>query len=287
LKPSVQSKRQGLYKSIYFMSQLPDDENENRSGLEGEEEVEYENSLGFDDEEDDEEFEFDIQPQKKRLATGRAKQTARKTQQFGQVMQPQMVMAQQTQAMRYQSMSAPVPILHDSAMSYLNTNVNSKRQAKAGHRSDLHEFDLENDNAKPKSPMETKQFLLHLLSTEILINTRLKGEFTCVHSEFDSWNPALPHSSIFSVLYFFGLSSKWLRFFQNFLQPPLKFVEDGVSSETRIRRRGAPGAHALSAVCGEAVLFCLDFAVNQRTNGAIQLHRLHDDFWLWYVANFR
>ena len=128
--------------------------------------------------------------------------------------------------------------------------------------------------------METKQFLLHLLSTEILLNTRLHGEFTCVHSEFKSWNPSLPHSTVDSVLKFFGLSNKWLRFFKNFLESPLKFVDDGISSEPRIRKRGAPGAHALSAICGEAVLFCLDYAVNQKTNGA-QLYRLHDDFWIW------
>jgi hypothetical protein len=128
--------------------------------------------------------------------------------------------------------------------------------------------------------METKQFLLHLLSTEILVNTRLHGEFTCVHSEFESWNPSLPHSTILAVLSFFGLSQKWLRFFRNFLAMPLKFMEDGSSAETKLRKRGAPGAHALSVICGESILFCLDYAVNQRTQGA-QLYRMHDDFWIW------
>lgn len=40
-KPSVQSKRQGLYRSIYFMSQLPDSEQQERGGLPGDEEVDF------------------------------------------------------------------------------------------------------------------------------------------------------------------------------------------------------------------------------------------------------
>lgn len=40
-KPSVQSKRQGLYKSIWFMSQLPDSEWQDQSVVEGDEEVDY------------------------------------------------------------------------------------------------------------------------------------------------------------------------------------------------------------------------------------------------------
>ena len=122
------------------------------------------------------------------------------------------------------------------------------------------EYDLEDEDDWPTSAMETKQLLLHLLSTEILINTRLHGEFTCARSEFESWSPSLPHSTIFSVLSFFGLSKKWLRFFRKFLEAPLKFVEDGSSAETKTRKRGAPGAHSLSLVCGEVILFCMDYA---------------------------
>lgn len=90
--------------------------------------------------------------------------------------------------------------------------------------------------------METKKFLLHLLSTEILVNTRLHGEFTCVHAEFDAWSPSLPDSTIYAVLSFFGLSEIWLKFFQRFLEVPLKFVDDGAYRKSRIRKRGVPGA---------------------------------------------
>lgn len=134
--------------------------------------------------------------------------------------------------------------------------------------------------SKPKSPMEMKHFLLHLLSTDILLGTRLHGDFTAIHSCFDSWSPRLPHSTIRAVLSFYGLSEKWLSFFTTFLEAPLRFTSDGINAETRIRRRGVPGAHALSSICGEAVLFVLDFAVNQETDGAL-LYRMHDDFWLW------
>jgi hypothetical protein len=82
------------------------------------------------------------------------------------------------------------------------------------------------------------------------------------------------------VLQFFGVSDKWRVFFTKFLQAPLKFIEDGSSAEPRLRRRGTPGSHTLSDVMGESVLFCLDFAVNQATDGAL-LHRLYDDVWFW------
>lgn len=128
--------------------------------------------------------------------------------------------------------------------------------------------------------MAKKQFLLHFLATEIIVNTRLHGDFTCARSEFYSWSPSLPHSTITSVLSFFGVSKKWLGFFTKFLEAPLKFVEDGVDATTRPRKRGVPGAHALSSFFGEAVLFCLDYAVNQSANGT-HLYRMHDDFWVW------
>lgn len=246
-KPSVQSKRQGLYKSIWFMSQLPDSEWQDQSAVEGEEEADY-----------------DTRPAKR----GRTKQTARKS---TGGMAPRMQMAQ-TPA---QSLGQPRRQMASQA---------ARQSAPSGpvrrYDYDEEEYDLEDENDKPSSPMETKQFLLHLLSTEMLVNTRLHGEFTCARSEFDSWSPSLPHSTIYSVLSFFGLSKKWLGFFRKFLEAPLKFVEDGASAETKTRKRGAPGAHSLSLLCGEVILFCMDYAVNQHADGA-QLYRMHDDFWIW------
>lgn len=142
-------------------------------------------------------------------------------------------------------------------------------------------YDDDDDSYRlgPKKPMEAKQSILHLLSTEIIINTRLHGELTCFRTIFDSWNSLLPHQTILTVLSFLGVSNRWSGFFARYLQAPLKFADDP-SSEPRLRRRGMPGSHALSDTLGETVLFCLDYAVNQATSGA-DLYRLGDDVWFW------
>lgn len=131
-----------------------------------------------------------------------------------------------------------------------------------------------------KKPMEAKQGLLHLLSTEIVLNTRLHGELTCFSTTFDSWNSLLPHQTIYTVLDFLGVSDRWKRFFERYLQAPLKFNDDP-SAEPRSRRRGMPGSHALSDTLGEAVLFCLDYAANQAASGP-DLYRLGDNVWFWH-----
>jgi hypothetical protein len=142
------------------------------------------------------------------------------------------------------------------------------------------DFDEEDeDEDDSKNPMKAKQKLLHILATEIVLNTRLHGELTCFRSVFESWNPLLPHETILTVLEFLGVSTKWQKFFKTFLQAPLKFKDD-TSGAPRLRRRGTPGSHALSDVFGEVVLACLDFAVNQATDGGM-LYRLYDDIWFW------
>ncbi|KAF3053126.1 hypothetical protein E8E11_009794 [Didymella keratinophila] len=129
-----------------------------------------------------------------------------------------------------------------------------------------------------KNPMEAKQGLLHMLATEIVLNTRLNGEIACFRTTFESWNPLLPHDTALTVLDFFGVSTKWRSFFETFLEAPLKFADD--TEKPRLRRRGMPGSHSLSDVFGEVVLFCMDFAINQNCNGAL-LYRLYDDVWFW------
>ena len=133
--------------------------------------------------------------------------------------------------------------------------------------------------ADRKAPMEIKQSLFHLVTTESLINTSLYGSFTILQSDFKWFGPSLPHSTIFAVLEFFGIKTRWLKFFRKFLETPLKFVQDGPDALTNIRRCGIPIDHALSDALGETVLFCLDFAVNQATH--TNLYRFHDDLWFW------
>ena len=121
--------------------------------------------------------------------------------------------------------------------------------------------------------------MLHLVTTESLINTRLYGSFVILQSDFKLFGPSLPHSTIHAVLGFFGVPDKWLKFFKKFLDTPVKFVDDGPDAQTQIRRSGVPVQHVLSDASGEAVLFCLDFSFNQAMNA--NLYRLHDDLWFW------
>lgn len=133
---------------------------------------------------------------------------------------------------------------------------------------------------KRKNALETKHSLLHLLITESIIHSTLHGQFTATRSDFKYFGPSLPHDTILTVLSYFDVPEKWLRFFKTFLEMPMKFVQDGPNAPTRVRQRGVPMSHALSDCFGEVVLFCMDYAVNQKTTGAF-LYRLHDDFWFW------
>lgn len=142
------------------------------------------------------------------------------------------------------------------------------------------EWDEDAADNEQKSPMVIKQQMLRLATSELIINTKLYGQFTILQSDFKWFGPSLPHSTIFAVLKYFGVKAKWLRFFKTFLEVPVVFSHDGPDAEARKRQRGIPMSHVLSDALGEAVLFCLDFAVNQRTKGA-NIYRFHDDLWFW------
>ncbi|EOD45036.1 putative reverse transcriptase protein [Neofusicoccum parvum UCRNP2] len=131
-----------------------------------------------------------------------------------------------------------------------------------------------------KSPLEIKQSLLRMATTEMLVNTKLYGEFTILASDFKWFGPSIPHATMLTVLEYFNLQTHWLDFIKKFLNAPLVFTQDGPDAETRVRRNGIPMGHVLSDALGEAVLFCLDFAVNRKTDGAV-LYRFHDDLWFW------
>ncbi|OJD34679.1 reverse transcriptase [Diplodia corticola] len=140
--------------------------------------------------------------------------------------------------------------------------------------------DVDSEYGDTKSPVEIKQQLLRLASTEMLINTKLYDEFTILASDFKWFGPSLPHATIFTVLEYFGLKNNWLDFIKKFLAAPLVFTQDGPNAEAKIRKNGIPMGHVLADALGEAVLFCLDFAVHRTTGGAV-LYRFHDDIWFW------
>lgn len=140
--------------------------------------------------------------------------------------------------------------------------------------------DNENEASNGKNPLEIKHSLLHLLVTESIIHRTLRGNFTAIRSDFKWFGPSLPHCTILAVMEFFGVENNWLKFFENFLKAPLRFIHDGPGADVQARKRGVPMSYFLSTCCGEVVLFCMDYAVNQEAGGAF-LYRLHDDFWFW------
>ncbi|PSN60610.1 hypothetical protein BS50DRAFT_579135 [Corynespora cassiicola Philippines] len=154
-----------------------------------------------------------------------------------------------------------------------DTEMEAYRDYAAGQQDDA-------DETPAKTPMMTKQSLLRLVTTEMLLNTKIYGEFTVVQSDFKWFGPSLPHDTIFAVLKFLGVPEKWLRFFKKFLESPVAFAQDGPDAPGQRRKCGIPMSHILSDALGEAVLFCLDFAVNKRTQGS-NIYRFHDDLWFW------
>lgn len=140
--------------------------------------------------------------------------------------------------------------------------------------------DQDASSGSSKSPLATKQAMLRLVTSELLLNTKVYDEFLVLQSDFKWFGPSLPHDTIFAVLKFFGVPGKWLRFFKKFLEAPVVFAQDGPDAEAKVRKCGIPMSHILSDALSEVVLFCLDFAVNKRTGGA-NIHRFHDDLWFW------
>ncbi|KAF7594767.1 hypothetical protein BBP40_008474 [Aspergillus hancockii] len=252
-KHNVQTTREKIYRKGYFVSQLLDYEQQGRNQEEGEEEADF---AQFGTAQAS--MQMPAQQAAPVALRKRTKQTARR--------------ATGGKAPRMQQ--APM-----SARRYHSGFFEEEAEIDEDDESDEDEDEDRNDIFNPRNPMHAKQNLLHLLTTDILIKTRLQGELTCFRSQYDTLNPNLCHATILTVLQFFGVSEKWLGFFQRFLEAPLKFIDDP-GSEPQLRRRGTPGAHALSDVFGESILFCLDYMVNQKTDGEL-LWRVHDDFWFW------
>ncbi|KAI6356093.1 hypothetical protein MCOR25_007969 [Pyricularia grisea] len=249
---SVQSKRQALFRHNYFVSQLltsvPQLLGQNTD--DGEEEAEYVSLQMGDDQ---------------MSANLMSKSSSRGRVIFDGMEESPLPARPQTAS------------LFGSALQSNSLRGPARRYAAASRprKMDVEKYKLS------RVPIRLKQSLLHLLSTDIAIETATKGEISAFHSVLRDWNPLLPHETILAVLKFLGVSSKWLDFFSRFLRAPLRLVGDDTSStEPRIRRRGTPTSHQLSDVFGETVLFCLDFAVNQATDGE-PLWRISDDIWFW------
>ncbi|KAL4793739.1 hypothetical protein BDV19DRAFT_379966 [Aspergillus venezuelensis] len=255
-KNSLQMVRECVHRSAYFVSQLMDNEYQVRKNEEGE---------------------IEAQPHAKR---GRAKQSA---------VRVPMALQQQPAA----RMAAP-------RARFMSAAVAEQMEAEESDDGESDDEDMGfglfdgDDNAdadqtyqtshaqgvmRPDNQMQARQNLLLLLGADITINKRLYEDITCFRTQYQSLYPSLPHLTILEVLKFFGLSEKWVKFFEKFLAAPLKFVDEP-DSEPRLRRRGTPASHVLSDVFGEITLFCLDYMINKETKGEA-LWRVNDDMWFW------
>ena len=180
-------------------------------------------------------------------------------------------------------------------MSQLPDNIDDVRSYNENNETDIEESDYETDieesdnetdieewdrRHERTTPVKTKQTLLRMATTECLLNTTLHGKFTILRSDFSWFGPSLSHTSLITVMRFFGVQEIWIDFFQRFLNAPIKFSADGPTAFVQTRKRGVPISHSISDLLGEVLLFTMDFAVNQKTNGLF-LYRIHDDFWLW------
>ena len=269
-KGSLQTIRRSLHRKNYFMSQLMNSDHEQYRADQGDVEAEYQT----------------VQTASMYQQSAMMAAQQLQLQQLQQRAMPATVQGPAMARTAYRPGAAPRDRDRDMTVQRSRAVTNMKRKrAEADNSetdgSDYYDEDDEDDvTAVSKAPMKLKQRLLHLLSTEIAINTKLHGQLTAFHSVFEQWNPLLPHETILTVLKFLGVSATWRGFFQRFLAAPLRFMDDDESTPPRTRRRGTPGSHTLSDVFGEAVLFCLDFAVNQSVSGKL-LWRVYDDIWFW------
>jgi hypothetical protein len=137
------------------------------------------------------------------------------------------------------------------------------------------------DNSASSKSGSTKQSLLRTIASDVIMHRSLKGEVAVVQTDLEWFATALPHSTIFAVMRFFGFPENIISFYKKFLQAPLTLHSSPDHPPTagpRTRRRGVPLAHAPEKLLGELILFVMDLAVNQEDG--MLLYRLHDDLWL-------
>lgn len=143
-------------------------------------------------------------------------------------------------------------------------------------------YDNEGGDESDGKPRQSniKQQLLRQLATEVLLHQTLHKEVAVVQSDLQWYATALPHSTIFAIMRFFGFPSEWINFFKKFLEAPLNMnpSNEAKSGSPRTRKRGVPMAHAPEKLIGELVLFVMDLVVKKEAG--MTLYRLHDDLWL-------
>ena len=150
----------------------------------------------------------------------------------------------------------------------------------AGGRGGYDDEEVRGPQTNLKTPVEIRQQLLLQIASELLVHRAQHGAVAVVQSDIQWFYTSLSHSTVFTVMRYFGMAENWMTFFRKYLETPLKMVYESEESEFRHRKRGVPIAHAISNFMAEIVLFVLDFAVNQEALGTL-VYRLTDDLWIW------
>jgi hypothetical protein len=117
------------------------------------------------------------------------------------------------------------------------------------------------------SDREKQAVLLKMLAVDIKTREAFDGSAYGIRANFRSFASTIPHQTISAVLSYMGVSEEWLGIFKRFLGAPLNMapVVRGGLDKVRTRSSGMPIGHGFERVFGEVVLFCLDFAVRNRT----------------------
>lgn len=141
--------------------------------------------------------------------------------------------------------------------------------------------DLYGEDRDPDDDTQTglgiRQLFLRQIATDIIIRRALHGDVVVVQSDLQWYATGLPHSTLFAILRFWGMSEDWVTFFKKFAEAPLR-MDPTPGHNVQTRRRGIPITDAFEKLFGECVLFSMDVVVNQLAETT--LIRFHDDLWL-------
>ncbi|KAJ4150155.1 hypothetical protein LMH87_010918 [Akanthomyces muscarius] len=132
----------------------------------------------------------------------------------------------------------------------------------------------------PPNVVNLKTDILRVCSAEMSVQKIVHGQFCLLQSDFEWFGPSLPHSTLTTIMEYFHFPKELVQFTKSFLDMHIQFQEDGRDGAVLTRKTGIPVSFQLTDGISELLLFVLDFAVNQSTNGA-HLYRNHDDLWFW------
>ncbi|KAJ3367757.1 hypothetical protein GGF31_007104 [Allomyces arbusculus] len=133
--------------------------------------------------------------------------------------------------------------------------------------------------AEKATVVESKQNLLHLITTEARYHARFHDEatpFTVARTDFKWFGPSIVHEYLLVLLEVLGVPAKWRMFMHKFLATPLVLDNE---TTPRVRVGGVPICHALSTLFGELILFPLDYYLTRTTK--VMAVRMFDDVWMW------